>query len=41
MEPKKIIIIGSGIAGMAAAIRLAVNGHRVTVFEKMIPMAEK
>ena len=34
MEPKKIIIIGSGIAGMAAAIRLAVNGHRVTVFEK-------
>ncbi|MGB2994540.1 MAG: 1-hydroxycarotenoid 3,4-desaturase CrtD [Ferruginibacter sp.] len=34
MQPKKIIVIGSGIAGMAAAIRLAINGHEVTVYEK-------
>ncbi len=29
-----IVIIGSGIGGLAAAIRLAVRGHDVTVFEK-------
>lgn len=29
----KVIIIGSGIAGMAAAIRLATKGHDVEVFE--------
>lgn len=34
MKPRKIVVIGSGIAGMAAAIRLAVNGHDVTVYEK-------
>ncbi len=31
---KKINIIGSGIAGLAAAIRLSKKGYRVTVFEK-------
>ncbi len=31
---KKAIIIGSGVAGMAAAIRLAVQGFSVSVFEK-------
>lgn len=31
---KKAIIIGSGIAGMAVAIRLAVQGLQVEVFEK-------
>jgi phytoene desaturase len=31
---KKIIIIGSGIAGLASAARLAAQGHDVTVFEK-------
>lgn len=31
---KKAIVIGSGIAGIAAAIRLRVKGYDVTVFEK-------
>ncbi len=31
---KKAIVIGSGIAGLAASIRLAVKGFEVTVFEK-------
>lgn len=30
----KIAVIGSGIAGLASAIRLAVQGHDVEVFEK-------
>ena len=34
MYPKKAIIIGSGVAGMASAIRLAVQGFAVTVYEK-------
>jgi phytoene desaturase len=33
MSQKKIIIIGSGIAGIAAAIRLVVKGYAVEVFE--------
>ena len=31
---KKAIVIGAGIAGMASAIRLAVQGFEVTVYEK-------
>jgi len=31
--PKKVIIIGSGIAGIAAAIRMAVKGFQIDVFE--------
>src|SRR6202012_3923068 len=31
--PKKAIIIGAGIAGIAAAIRLAIKGYAVEVFE--------
>jgi phytoene desaturase len=31
---KKIIVIGSGFGGLAAAIRLAAKGHRVEIFEK-------
>jgi phytoene desaturase len=34
MHNKKAIIIGSGIAGLASAIRLAVQGFQVNVFEK-------
>jgi phytoene desaturase len=34
MQQKKAIIIGSGVAGMATAIRLAVQGLDVTVLEK-------
>jgi phytoene desaturase len=31
---KKIIVIGSGFGGLAAAIRLAAKGHAVEIFEK-------
>jgi phytoene desaturase len=34
MQPQKVIIIGSGVAGLATAIRLAVQGHAVHVYEK-------
>ena len=33
-KTKKAFIIGSGVAGLASAIRLAVQGFEVTVFEK-------
>src|ERR1700744_2558862 len=33
MPPKKTVIIGAGIAGIATAIRLAVKGYQVEVFE--------
>ena len=33
MPKKKVIIIGAGIAGLATAIRLAVKGYEVEVFE--------
>ncbi|MFS0728023.1 phytoene desaturase family protein [Paenibacillus sp. 1P07SE] len=34
MKNKKIVIIGAGLAGMAAAIRLRADGHDVLVLEK-------
>lgn len=34
IQKKKIIVIGSGFGGLAAAIRLAVKGHDVQIFEK-------
>lgn len=34
MKNKKAIVIGAGIGGIATAIRLAVKGHEVDVFEK-------
>lgn len=33
-DKQKIAIIGSGVAGLAAAVRLAARGHQVSVFEK-------
>ncbi len=35
---KKVAIVGGGPAGMAAAYRLAVKGHAVTIFEQMPEM---
>ena len=32
---KKIFVIGSGFGGLATAIRLAVKGHEVELFEKL------
>jgi phytoene desaturase len=34
MARKKIVVIGSGFGGLAAAVRLAAHGHEVTVLEK-------
>jgi phytoene desaturase len=34
MSALKVIVIGSGVAGMATAIRLAVQGYSVQVYEK-------
>ena len=33
MRKKKVVVIGSGVGGMAAAIRLAVQGFKVDVYE--------
>lgn len=33
-SPKKIIVVGGGLAGMEAARTLAERGHRVTLYEK-------
>ena len=34
MKKQTIIVIGSGLGGLSAAIRLAAQGHSVTLFEK-------
>ena len=34
-EGSRVIVIGSGFGGLAAAIRLAVKGYEVTVLEKL------
>ncbi|WP_237087968.1 FAD-dependent oxidoreductase [Paenibacillus bovis] len=31
---KKVIVIGSGVAGLATAIRLQVAGYQVEIYEK-------
>lgn len=33
MAPQHVIVIGSGLGGLAAAIRLRARGHRVTILE--------
>ena len=33
MQGKRIVIIGSGVAGLASAVRLSAAGHQVTVLE--------
>lgn len=35
MHTKNAVVIGSGIAGIAVAIRLAVQGYSVTIYEKI------
>ena len=40
MAPLKIIIVGAGIGGLAAAIGLARNGHQVTVYERLSSTTE-
>lgn len=32
---QKMIVIGGGLGGLSAAMRLAADGHEVTVLEKM------
>ena len=34
MKPKRIVIVGAGVGGLGAALRLAHRGHKVTVLEK-------
>lgn len=34
MKTKNVVVIGSGFGGLSAAIRLAIQGHRVTILEK-------
>ncbi|RMD74779.1 MAG: FAD-dependent oxidoreductase, partial [Chloroflexi bacterium] len=34
MTQKKIVVIGSGFGGLSAAIRLAAQGHSVTILEQ-------
>jgi 2,4-dienoyl-CoA reductase-like NADH-dependent reductase (Old Yellow Enzyme family)/thioredoxin reductase len=33
-KPKKIAVVGGGLAGMEAAIQLANKGHEITIYEK-------
>ena len=35
MAPLKIVIVGAGVGGLAAAIGLARNGHQVTIYERL------
>jgi phytoene desaturase len=32
-SPKKVVVIGAGVGGLACAVRLAKKGHAVTIFE--------
>ena len=41
MKKKKVCIIGAGIGGLAAALRLAHSGFDVTVYEQNISVGGK
>ncbi len=41
MSHKEIIVIGAGIGGLSAAIRLATQGHSVTVLERQAQVGGK
>ena len=32
----RVVVIGAGVGGMAAAARLAVKGHQVTILEQSL-----
>ena len=34
MSGKKIIVVGAGVAGLSAAVRLRIQGHEVSVYER-------
>ncbi len=40
-EPATVVVVGGGVGGLAAAIRLRARGHRVTVFERLPEMGGK
>ena len=40
MAPLKIIVVGAGIGGLAAATGLARNGHQVTIYERSTSTSE-
>lgn len=40
MVPPKIIIVGAGIGGLAAAVGLARNGHHVVIYERPAATSE-
>ncbi|HEY4223439.1 MAG TPA: glycine oxidase ThiO [Myxococcota bacterium] len=39
-DSKRIVVVGAGLLGLAAAAELARRGHRVTVLERAVPGAE-
>ena len=39
-QPKEVVVIGAGVGGLATAVRLGARGHRVTVLEAGLPLAE-
>ena len=40
MAPLKVIIVGAGIGGLAAAIGLARSGHQITIYERLSSTTE-
>jgi len=40
-SPRHIVIVGAGIGGLSAAIRLAARGHRISMFERQAQVGGK